>query len=100
MFKLEELLETLRKFQRDKRAAATLGGGIVGAIVGIMVSLLIAIIVIQSLVASQTQTGWSASANTTWTTLQSNIWVAITLLVIIPIIIGATVILAYVRRGM
>jgi len=89
----------LLKFLKDRRAV-TVGGGVVGALVGIMVSLLIAIIVVQSLISSQTQVGWSATANTTWTTLQSNIWVALTLLVIVPIIIGAVIILSYVRRGM
>jgi hypothetical protein len=86
---------------KDTRAETTYGsGGVIGVLVGIMVSLLIGIIVVQSLITSQTQAGWSASANSTWATLQSNLWVAMTLLVIIPIIVGAVIILSYVRRGM
>jgi len=80
----------------------TMGGisrGVVGVLISIMVMMIIGIVVVQSLIASQTQAGWSASANTTWTTLQSNIWVAFTLLVIIPIIIGAVAILGYLRFG-
>ena len=76
-----------------------MGAGIIGVLISLMVMLLIGIIVVQALVSSQTQTGWSAAANTTWTTLQSNIWVAFTLLVIIPIIIGAVAILGYLRFG-
>lgn len=84
----------------DKRAEG-IGAGVVGTIVGIMVSLLIAIIIVVNLVNSQTpDTTWSADANATWATLQSNIWVALGLLVIVPIIIGAVIILSYVRRGM
>ena len=89
----------IKRFLEDKRAQA-LSGGIVGVLVGILVSLLIAIIVVQNLISSQTQAGWSATANTTWTTLQSNIWIAVGLLVIVPIIVGAVIILSYVRRGM
>lgn len=72
--------------------------GIIGALVGILLSILIGIIVVQSLVTSQTQAGWSATANATWTALQSNIWGAFTLIIIIPVIIGAVVILQYVRQ--
>ena len=73
--------------------------GVVGVLISIMVMMIIGIVVVQSLISSQTQAGWSANANTTWTTLQSNIWVAFTLLVIIPIIIGAVAILGYLRFG-
>jgi len=97
---MENMKMDIKRFLEDKRAMATLGGGIVGVLVGIMVSLLIAIIVIQNLISSQTQAGWSLTANTTWTTLQSNIWIAVGLLVIVPIIVGAVIILSYVRRGM
>jgi len=78
---------------------AGISRGVVGVLISIMVMMIIGIVVVQSLIASQTQAGWSASANTTWTTLQSNIWVAFTLLVIIPIIIGAVAILGYLRFG-
>ena len=96
MSKLTEWISRLQLW-RDKRGIA-LGAGIVGALVGILVMILIGIIVVQSLVSSQTQAGWSATANTTWASLQSNIWVAFTLIVIIPVIIGAVVILQYVRQ--
>lgn len=94
---IENLILFLKAFLADKRAE---GQSVVGALVGIMVSLLVAIIVVMELINSQTQAGWSADANTTWTALQTNIWVAISLLVIVPIIIGAVLILSYVRRGM
>lgn len=97
---LEFLYAYIMAFMKDKRAAIGAGQGVVGALVGIMVSLLIGIVVVVNLISSQTQAGWSANANTTWTTLQTNIWTAFTLLVIVPIIIGAVVILSYVRRGM
>ena len=84
---------------RDTRGQVS--GGVVGTIVGVMVSLLVAIIIVNSLINSQTpDVNWSANANSTWTTLQSNIWTALVLLVIVPIIIGAVIILSYVRRGM
>lgn len=92
------MLERLETLLRDKKAQAN--AGIVGTLVGIMVSLLIAIIIVMNLINSQTQAGWSTTANSTWTTLQSNIWAALTLLVIVPIIIGAVIILSYVRSGM
>ena len=78
---------------------AGISRGVVGVLISIMVMMIIGIVVVQSLISSQTQAGWSANANTTWTTLQSNIWVAFTLLVIIPIIIGAVAILGYLRFG-
>lgn len=93
-------MNPIDKFLKDKRASLAGGGGIVGTLVGILVSLLIAIIVVMALIGSQSQAGWSAAANTTWTSLTSNIWIALTLLVIVPIVIGAAAILYYVRRGM
>ena len=78
---------------------AKMSSGIVGVLISLMVMILIGIIVVQSLISSQTQTGWSKAANDTWASLQSNIWVAFTLLVIIPIIIGAVAILGYLRFG-
>jgi len=88
-----------KKLWMDKHGV-TFGASVVGTLVGIMVSLLIAIIVIQNLISSQNQANWSEKANSTWQTLQNNIWTAITLLVIIPIIVGAVIILNYVRKGM
>jgi len=76
-----------------------IGGGIVVILISLMVTILVGIIVVQSLITSQTQAGWSSAANTTWTALQSNIWVSFTLMVIIPVIIGAVAILGYLRFG-
>jgi len=76
-----------------------IGGGIVVILISLMVTILVGIIVVQSLITSQTQAGWSLAANNTWTALQSNIWVAFTLMVIIPVIIGAVAILGYLRFG-
>lgn len=79
---------------------AKFGAGIVGLLIGIMVTLLVGVIVVTNLVGSITpDSTWSASANSTWSTLQANIWVAFTLLVIIPIIVGAVAILGYMRFG-
>ena len=75
-------------------------GGVIGVIIGIMVSMLIGLIVINALIGSVSQAGWSAQANETWASLQSNIWVAYTLLVIIPIIVGAVIIMRYIGGGM
>jgi len=97
--KLKAQIHLARRLWADERAQG-FGAGVVGTLVGIMVALLIAIIVVQNLISSQSQAGWSSQANSTWSTIQSNIWTAITLLVIIPIIVGAVIILSYVRRGM
>ena len=75
-------------------------GGVIGVIIGIMVSMLIGLIVINALISGVDQSGWSQKANETWASLQSNIWVAYSLLVIIPIIIGAVIIMRYIGRGM
>jgi len=79
--------------------SSKMGGGIVVILISLMVTILVGIIVVQSLISSQTQAGWTLAANTTWTALQSNIWVAFTLMVIIPVIIGAVAILGYLRFG-
>jgi small-conductance mechanosensitive channel len=80
-------------------AGKGLGAGVVGILITLLVTMIIGIIVIQALISSQTQAGWSLAANSTWTALQSNIWIALTLMVIIPIIIGAVAILGYLRFG-
>lgn len=72
---------------------------IIGTLVTLMVLILIGIIVVQSLVTNVSRAGWSAQANSTWTALVSNIWVAFTMLVILPIIVGAVTLLAYVKFG-
>jgi len=72
---------------------------IAGVFVGIAITMLIGIVVINSLISGVSQAGWSEKANTTWTNLQNNIWVAFGLLVILPLIVGAVIILKYVGGG-
>jgi len=72
---------------------------IAGVFVGIAISMLIGIIVINGLISGVDQSGWSAKANSTWSSLQNNIWVAFGLLVILPLIIGAVIIMKYVGGG-
>lgn len=86
-----------KRLWQDRKAIG-MQAGIIGALVGILVSILIGVVVVQSLVSSQTQAGWSATANSTWLALQGNIWVALGLIIIVPVIIGAVVILQYVRQ--
>ena len=73
--------------------------GVTGVFVGIVISMLIGIIVINALISGVNQSGWSAQANQTWASLQQNIWVAFGLLVILPLVIGAAIILRYIRGG-
>jgi hypothetical protein len=86
-------------FQRLLASRHAIIRGIIVTIISVMVMLLVAIILIQALVASQNTTLWSGQAKTAWASLQANIWVAVTLLVILPIILGAVAILAYLRFG-
>ena len=74
-------------------------GGIAGVFVGIAVAMLIGIIVIQGIISGVKQTGWSAQANSTWAAVTNNIWVAFGLLVIIPLIVGAVIILRIISGG-
>ena len=67
--------------------------------VGVVITMLIGIVVINSLISSVNQSGWSAEANATWSNFTSNIWVAYGLLVILPLIIGAVIILRYIGGG-
>ena len=66
---------------------------ITGVLMGIVISMLIGIIVINALISSVNTSGWSAQANQTWQSLQSNIWVAFGILVILPLIAGAVIIM-------
>ena len=78
---------------------ATSMKSIAGIFVGIAITMLIGIVVINSLISGVNTSGWSAEANQTWQNLQQNIWVAFGLLVILPLIIGAVIILKYVGGG-
>ena len=73
--------------------------GVAGVFVGIAVAILIGIIVIQGIIKGVNQSGWSAQANSTWAAVTSNIWVAFGLLVIIPLIVGAVIILRIISGG-
>ena len=66
---------------------------VIGAIVGIIISFMIGLVVIGSLINSVNRSGWSAQANSTWTSLVNNIWTVFGLLVIIPLVVGAVVLL-------
>jgi len=72
---------------------------IAGVFVAVAISMLIGIVVINGLISGVNTSGWSAEANQTWQTLQSNIWVAFGLLVILPLIIGAVIIMKYIGGG-
>lgn len=87
----------LKKFLHSKKAA----GGVVVALISMMVMLLVGIIVVNSLVNSQTpDSTWSADANNTWESVQTNIWVAFGLVTVGIIIVGAVAILSYLNfRG-
>ena len=70
--------------------------GFTGVFVGIILTMLIGIIVINALISSVNTSGWSAEANATWQSLQQNIWVAYGLLVILPLVVGAVIILKFI----
>ena len=72
---------------------------IIGAIVAIVISMLVGIIVVSTLLTSINTTDWSPQAQQTWTQLQNNIWIVFGLLVILPLIIGAAVLLRYMGGG-
>ncbi|MEM3788889.1 MAG: hypothetical protein QXN95_03370 [Candidatus Bathyarchaeia archaeon] len=66
---------------------------VVSAIVGIIISFIVGLVVIGTLINSVNRGGWSAQANTTWTNLVGNVWTALGLLVIIPLVIGAAILI-------
>ena len=80
--------------------SATIGvRGIAGIFVGIAITMLIGIIVIQGVVGGVNTTSWSTDAKNTWNAVISNIWIAFGLLVIIPLVIGAVIILRIISGG-
>jgi multisubunit Na+/H+ antiporter MnhB subunit len=95
--KLKALIpEPLRKFQENHKAI----GGVIYVLIGLMIMLLVAIIVVNALINSQTpDTTWSAKANSTWTSVQTNIWIALGLVTVALIIVGAMAILSYLNMG-
>lgn len=75
-------------------------GGVVYVLIGLMIMLLVGIIVVNALINSQTpDSSWSASANSTWTSVQTNIWIAMGLVTVSLIIVGAMAILSYLNMG-
>jgi len=89
-------MRPFRRLLSNKTAA----GGVVFALVFMMVMILVGIIVVNSLISSVTpNTTWSLEANNTWTATKSNIWLAMGLVVIGIIIMGAFAILSMMRGG-
>jgi len=73
--------------------------GIIGAVIGIIISFVIGFTVVGMLINSVNRSGWSAQANATWTSLVNNVWTAFGLLVILPLIVGAVVLLRFFSGG-
>jgi uncharacterized membrane protein len=89
-------LQTAKRFMSNRKGV----GGVVYVLIGLMIMLLVAIIVVNALINSQTpDSTWSASANTTWANVQTNIWTALGLVVVSLIIVGAMAILSYLNMG-
>jgi hypothetical protein len=75
-------------------------GGVIYVLIGLMIMLLVGIIVVNALINSQTpDSTWSAKANTTWASVQTNIWIAMGLVTVALIIVGAMAILSYLNMG-
>jgi hypothetical protein len=86
----------VKNFIRNKGAV----GGVIYVLIGLMIMLLVGIIVVNALINSQTpDTTWSAKANTTWASVQTNIWIAMGLVTVALIIVGAMAILSYLNMG-
>ena len=86
----------IKNFVRSKGAV----GGVIYVLIGLMIMLLVGIIVVNALINSQTpDSTWSAKANTTWASVQTNIWIAMGLVTVALIIVGAMAILSYLNMG-
>ncbi|MEM3580424.1 MAG: hypothetical protein QXH40_00055 [Candidatus Bathyarchaeia archaeon] len=72
---------------------------VVTAVVGIVIAFMIGLVVVGNLISSVNSSGWSAQANSTWESLVGNVWTAFGLLVIIPLVIGAVVLLRMFSGG-
>lgn len=91
-----ELSQYKQKFITNRKGI----GGVVYVLIGLMIMLLVAIIVVNALINSQTpDTTWSLKANTTWASVQTNIWIALGLVTVSLIIVGAMAILSYLNMG-
>jgi ABC-type Fe3+ transport system permease subunit len=92
----KEKMKSLKSLRNNKIGA----GGVVVVLISMMVMLLVGIIVVNSLINSQTPDDtWSEDANTTWSSVQTNIWVAFGLVTVGIIIVGAVAILSYLNFG-
>jgi len=86
----------LSNFAANHRAV----GGVVYVLIGLMIMLLVGIIVVNALINSQTpDSTWSTQANATWASVQTNIWIAMGLVTVALIIVGAMAILSYLNMG-
>ena len=66
---------------------------VVATVIGIIIAFIIGLVVVGSLISNVNRSGWSAQANATWSSLITNVWTAFGLLVILPLIVGAVVLL-------
>ena len=95
-FKQMELAQWKQKFITNRKGV----GGVIYVLIGLMIMLLVGIIVVNALINSQTpDSTWSAKANSTWTSVQTNIWIAMGLVTVALIIVGAMAILSYLNMG-
>ena len=91
-----ELAQYKQKLLHNRKAV----GGVIYVLIGLMIMLLVGIIVVNALVNSQTpDSTWSAKANTTWASVQTNIWISMGLVTVGLIIVGAMAILSYLNMG-
>jgi len=70
------------------------------AVIAASIALFIGIWVVSSVIGSVNQTGWTTTANTTFTSVQNTMWSAMQLLAVGLIVLAASVILAYFGFGM
>ena len=76
------------------------GQGVIFSLVTMMVMILVAIIIVNTLIGSVSpDSTWTEEANDTWDATQTNIWLALGLVVIGIIIMGAVTILSFLKRG-
>lgn len=83
----------MRRFNKKGLAVV----GVVGVLLTIAIGLVVGIVVLNSFLGGISQAGWSTAANTTISTLTTNIWTAFNLASILPLIIIAAVMIGAVR---
>lgn len=93
---MQSLEITAKRFLKSRRGV----GGVIYVLIGLMIMLLVGIIVVNALINSQTPDDtWSLQANNTWASVQTNIWIAMGLVTVALIIVGAMAILSYLNMG-